>query len=301
MVDPDPDTVAHERAEVDDPAPDLTVGPDRSASGAGSRRLRLLLAYDGTAFHGFAPNPGVRTVLGTLRDALGTVCRTAVEPVGAGRTDAGVHGWGQVVSVDVPSHLDPDDLRRRLDRLCGDEIAVREAAWAPDGFHARFSATSRTYRYHVWNHPSPNPLLRTVAWHVPRPLQRWAMQAAADPLIGEHDFATFCRRPPANVDGTEASLVRRLTRADWSRVDDTPMLRLEITASSFCHQMVRSIVGTMVDVGLGRRTPADVTAALRARDRAAAPSVAPPHGLVLWAVGYDGVRWDAAQPRVPSR
>lgn len=283
---------------------DRVASGDRSVGAAAepptTRRMRFVVAYDGASFHGFAPNPGVRTVLGDLTDALERIARVPLEPVGAGRTDAGVHGWGQVVTVDVPAHLDPDDLRRRLDKLCGPEIAVREAGWVSADFHARFSATSRTYRYHVWNDRSPNPLLRHQAWHVPRPLRLWALRAAADPLIGEHDFASFCRTPPPRPDGSPASTVRRLLRAEWARVDDSPLLRLEISATAFCHQMVRSIVGTMVDVGLGKRTPADVAVALAARDRAAAPTVAPPHGLVLHEVGYDGERWDAPDPAVDA-
>lgn len=247
----------------------------------------MLVAYDGSGFHGFAPNVGVRTVLGQLIETVSLVVREPVELVGAGRTDAGVHAWGQVVSGDLPADTDLDDLVRRLNKLCGPHISVREASWAPEDFHARFSATWRAYRYHVWNDPAPHPLEARTSWHVGRPLALWAMQAAGDPLVGEHDFASFCRRPKTPAGEPAASLVRRVESIRWSRPDDAPMLRFEIRASSFCHQMVRSIVGAMVDVGLGRRTPADITAILRARDRSAAPTVAPPHGLVLWEVGYD--------------
>lgn len=257
------------------------------------RRVRLLVAYDGTGYRGFAPNAGVRTVLGALTDAISLVVRAPVELVGAGRTDAGVHGWGQVVSGDLPASVDLDDLRRRVNKLCGGDVVIREATWAEADFDARFSATSRSYRYHVWNDPVAHPLAARTSWHVARPLALWAMQAAGDPLIGEHDFASFCRRPKVDDGRPEPSLVRRVRSVSWRRLGETPMLRFEITATSFCHQMVRSIVGTMTDVGLGRRTPADVTAILAARDRSAAPTVAPPHGLILWSVGYDGARWDA--------
>jgi tRNA pseudouridine38-40 synthase len=261
-----------------------------------ARRAEFLVAYHGASFHGFAPNPGVRTVLGTLSEAVGLVARGPVELFGAGRTDAGVHAWGQVVSGDLPGNLDLVDLMRRVNKLCGPEIAVRSVRWAAPGFHARFSATSRSYRYHVWNDPAPNPLQAQTSWHVSRPLQLWAMQAAGDPLIGEHEFSSFCRKPQVRDGEPVPSLVRRVLAVRWSRVDDSAMLRFEISASSFCHQMVRSIVGTMVDVGRGRRTPADMAAILRAGDRAAAPTVAPPHGLVLWEVGYEGSRWDVPSP-----
>ncbi len=256
------------------------------------RRVRLLLAYEGTGFHGFAANPGVRTVMGDLTAAVSMIVRTPVALTGAGRTDAGVHAWGQVVSGDLPADTDLAGLARRVNKLCGPDLSIRSAEWADDGFDARFSATWRQYRYHVWNDPAPHPLAARTSWHVPRPLALWAMQAAGDPLVGEHDFATFCRRPDALPDGTAPSLVRRVLDMRWERLEDGPMLRFEIRATAFCHQMVRSIVGTLVDVGLGTHRPADVTAMLRARDRSAAGKVAPPQGLVLWQVGYDGTRWD---------
>lgn len=278
----------------------MTTGATTEAAGAppGLRRVAMLVAYDGSGFHGFATNVGVRTVLGTLSDEIERVVRQPVQLFGAGRTDAGVHAWGQVVSGDLPDATDLVDLARRLNKLCGPEISVRAAAWVAPDFHARFSARSRTYRYHVWNDPAPNPLTAPTSWHVAAPLELWAMQAAGDALIGEHDFATFCRRPSVRPGEPGASLVRRVRSVRWVRIADTAMLRLEISASSFCHQMVRSVVGTMVDVGRGRRTPADIPAMLRARDRAVAPTVAPPHGLVLWHVGYpdgsagpDGPGW----------
>ena len=201
-----------------------------------------------------------------------------------------MHAWGQVVSGDLPADVDLDDLGRRLNKLCAPAIAVRDAAWTADDFDARFSATHRHYRYDVWNAPTPNPLLAGRAWFVARPLARWAMTAACDPLIGAHDFSSFCRKPPPSkhaADGdAEPSMVRRVLSARWSELDDPAHLRFEIRATAFCHQMVRSIVGTLVDVGLGKASPGDVRGILVARDREAAGQVAPPHGLVLWQVGY---------------
>lgn len=263
-------------------------------------RVRLLVSYDGTDFHGFAPNPGVRTVLGTLTEAISTVTRVPFEPTGAGRTDAGVHAWGQVVSGDLPDGTDLADLRRRVNKLTGGTVVIRDAEVAPDDFDARFSATSRTYRYHVWNDAVPHPLVARTSWHVARPLALWALQAAGDPLVGEHDFSSFCRAPKVAEGEPVPSLVRRVQQIGWRRLGETPMLRFEVTATSFCHQMVRSLVGTMVDIGLGKKTPGEMTAILHARDRAAAPTVAPPHGLVLWEVGYDGVRWDARSGNTPA-
>ncbi len=253
----------------------------------------MTVAYDGSRFHGFAANTGVRTVLGDLSAAVATVVRQPVELTGAGRTDAGVHAWGQVVSGDLPAGVDLDDLVRRLNKLCAPDIAVRDAAWAAADFDARFSALWRHYRYHIWNAPSPNPLLAGQAWYVRQPLAVWAMQAACDPLLGAHDFTSFCRRPKLADGERETSMVRRVLAARWSRLEDRAHLRFEIRATAFCHQMVRSIVGTLVDVGSGKASPGDMRGILVARDREAAGQVAPPHGLVLWEVGY--------APRVVSR
>ncbi len=257
------------------------------------RNVRLLVAYDGTDLHGFAESAGVRTVLGELSAAVARVVRAPVALTGAGRTDAGVHAWGQVVSGEIPADTDLRRLQRSVSRLCGPEIVVRQASWAPPDFDARFSATSRTYRYDVWNDAAPNPLRARFTWHVAGSLDVGAMDRAAADVVGEHDFASFCRRPKPAPGRAEPSLVRRVHEARWLAVDGGPLLRFEIRASSFCHQMVRSLVGTTVDVGCGRRAAATMAEVVAARDRGAAGRVAPPAGLVLWEVGYDGVRWDA--------
>jgi tRNA pseudouridine38-40 synthase len=148
----------------------------------------------------------------------------------------------------------------------------------------------------VWNDASPNPLLARTTWHVPLPLDLAVMNLAAASVLGEHDFSSFCRRPRPGAGFDEPSLIRHLHAAHWTRdVGEwgPSLLRFEITASSFCHQMVRSIVGTLVDVGLGRRRADSVPATLAAHDRNAAGQVAPPTGLVLWSVDYRGERWDA--------
>jgi tRNA pseudouridine38-40 synthase len=258
-----------------------------------TRRARFVVAYDGSGFHGFASSADVPSVIGELHRVISLVARQPVELVGAGRTDKGVHAWGQVVSGDVPEQLDLADLSRRVNRMLAPAIAIRSAEWADAGFDARFSATWRCYRYHVWNDPAPNPLLASTSWHVPQPLDLLLMQSAVTPLIGEHDFTSFCRKPKVPDDQPPASLVRIVQAISWQRLDDSPMLRMQIQASAFCHQMVRSITGTLVEVGLHRLTPADVNAILHAEDRSLAGHVAPPHGLLLWEVGYDGTRWDA--------
>lgn len=253
-------------------------------------RARLTVAYDGAAFHGFAANEGVTTVAGTLTECISRVVRAPVELTGAGRTDAGVHGWGQVISFDLPADVDLDDLAHRVNRMCAPTIAVRDPAWVDDDFSARFSARWRHYRYTVLNTPAGHPLLAGVTWHVPQRLDLAVLQLAADAVVGEHDFSSFCRRPKLAPGAPAVSLVRRVISTHWSEVaDDTfgvPLLRFEIRANAFCHQMVRAITGTLVDIGLGRIGAGDLTAILAARDRSAAGQVAPPQGLTLWEVGY---------------
>lgn len=251
-------------------------------------RVRLTVAYDGSGFHGFAVNAGVRTVAGELAEALRRVLRLPSPPelACAGRTDAGVHARGQVVSLDVPTVTaeDLEGLCRSLNRLCGPAIAVRDPAVVAADFDARHSARARRYRYLVLNRPHPDPFLAGQAWHVVPPLDLASLRLACDPLIGEHDFAAFCRRPKRS-DGSVASLHRRVLTAGWEPLDDG-LLAFEIEATAFCHQMVRSIVGTLVEVGRGKRRAGDVSGILRSGDRSAAGDLAPPHGLYLWHVTY---------------
>jgi tRNA pseudouridine38-40 synthase len=266
------------------------VGPGDIAP---DRRARFVVAYHGSAFHGFASNEGVETVQGRLEAALSTIARRPVTLTGAGRTDAGVHGWGQVISCDLPGALAMRDVVKRLNGLCGPHIVVRSGDWTHADFDARFSAQWRHYRYHVLNAATANPLMADRVWHVRPTLAVPLMQLACDPLIGVHDFSSFCRRPKVAAGAPERSLVRRVVQVRWSSVDDDHLgpddrlLRFEIRANAFCHQMVRSIVGTLVDVGLGKIHAGDMTAILGARDRHVAGAVAPPQGLCLWEVGYD--------------
>jgi|CXWL01.1.fsa_nt_gi tRNA pseudouridine38-40 synthase len=256
---------------------------------AALRRARFVVAYDGEHFHGFAEHGHTRTVMGVLRATIERIVGMPVELVGAGRTDAGVHAWGQVVSGDVPVGTDLERLAHRVNRLCAPEVVVRSAAWAegPD-FSARFSAVFRHYRYTVLNAAHPVPALTGHVWHVPALLSLPSMRLACDPLIGEHDFSSFCRRPKVAPDQPTPSMRRRVMLAQWTPVPSEygELLRFEIRANAFCHQMVRSIVGTMIDVGHGKLHAGDVRAILLRRQRSAAGQVAPPDGLTLWEVGY---------------
>lgn len=252
-----------------------------AVTAAPTRRLRLLVAYDGRGYHGFAIQPGVATVAGALVGALERYLRHTVELTCAGRTDTGVHAWGQVVSFDAREDADPKALQRAVNRALRPGIVVREAEVAKPDFDARRQATARVYRYTVRNEEVADPFTAGTAWHVAAPLDLSAMRLACDPLHGEHDFSSFCRRPP--VPG--ASLVRVVRDARWIDLGEG-MLRFEIEASSFCHQMVRSVVGTLVEIGQGKKRAGDMAGIVRARSRAAAGQPAPPHGLCLWEVRY---------------
>jgi tRNA pseudouridine38-40 synthase len=186
--------------------------------------------------------------------------------------------------MDLPDRVDPAVLARQINALCGPAIVVRDARWAPAEFHARFSALWRSYRYLVLNTPVPDPFLADTAWHVHRPLNVRAMRLAVDAIVGEHDYSAFCRRP-RDEDGRESSMRRYVMDADWTLSGDG-LATFQIRANAFCHQMVRALVGTFVEVGLGKRPPSDVRGLLLSGDRSQAATVAPPHGLVLVEVGY---------------
>ncbi len=248
-------------------------------------RIRVDLAYDGAGFSGWAAQPGRRTVEGVLAEGLGRVLRMAGPPrlTVAGRTDAGVHARGQVVHVDVPRgawESAGSRALRRLARALPPDVRVRQVAVAPDGFDARFSALWRRYSYRVCDDAAlADPLRRgDTLWH-PRSLDLAAMNVASGTLLGEHDFAAFCRRR----DG--ATTVRALRRLDWERSADGVAAACVI-ADAFCHNMVRSLVGALLAVGEGSRPPQWPAAILAAASRDPAVRVAPPHGLCLEEVRY---------------
>jgi tRNA pseudouridine38-40 synthase len=250
-------------------------------------RLRLDISYDGSDFAGWARQPGQRTVQATIEDALARVLRLDPAPMltVAGRTDAGVHARGQVAHVVVPvaaySAVN-GTLPRRLAGLLPTDIRVCRVAVAPDGFDARFSALSRRYVYRVCDDPvGVEPLRRhEVLWH-PRPLNLDRMNAAAALLVGENDFAAYCRKREG------ATTIRRLLRYEWTRVEPRHAVAT-VEADAFCHSMVRALVGALLVVGDGRREdtwPADV---LAARVRDSAVNVAPALGLSLEEIRYPG-------------
>lgn len=290
LFDPDPEPGPEPGAGAGEA--DGAVSGAPSADVADRVRLRLVVAYDGAPFRGFAAQDGQPTVGGALAEAIATVVRHPVELTCAGRTDAGVHALGQVVHTDVRADVDLARLAKGVNAMIGPAVVVRSASFAGPGFDARRAALARHYRYLVLEAAAADPLLGPVSWHVADPLDLRAMQAGADALLGEHDFRAFCRRPPGSP--ADAPIVRRVLDARWSELAPRPdglgpgerVLRFDVSAISFCHQMVRSMVGTLVEVGRGRRRAAEVTAMLRQGDRSRGVTVAPPQGLCLVSVDY---------------
>ncbi|GAA4674577.1 tRNA pseudouridine(38-40) synthase TruA [Nocardioides nanhaiensis] len=250
-------------------------------------RLRLDLAYDGSDFHGWAAQPGLRTVQGELGAALATVLRVpAVEVVCAGRTDAGVHARGQVVHLDLPVGApDLDDeavarLARRVNGVLDPDVRVRGVRVAPPGFDARFGALWRRYAYRVADTPgSVDPLTRGHVLTWPRPLDEALMNAAAAELVGRHDFASFCKRREG------ATTIRTLLDLAWERRPDG-VLEATVRADAFCHSMVRALVGCLLAVGEGRRPVAWAAERLAAAERDPSVAVVHAHGLTLEEVAY---------------
>jgi tRNA pseudouridine38-40 synthase len=249
---------------------------------AGLVRVRLDVAYDGTAYAGWARQLDRPSVQGAIEDALATLLRApAPRLTVAGRTDAGVHARGQVAHVDVSPELAQDPLlRRKLNGLLAQDIRIRRVAGAPPGFDARFSAISRTYCYRIADGAElVDPLRRHEVYVVPRPLDLDAMRAACPAMLGVHDFAAYCRRREG------ATTVRGLLRLDWER-DVDGLAVMTVQADAFCHSMVRSLVGAFLAVGEGRREPDWPASLLTLVARATDVVVVPPHGLVLEAVEY---------------
>lgn len=253
-------------------------------------QIALCFSYNGAPFAGFARQPGQHTVQGEIEQALSLVLRRDVEVVCAGRTDAGVHARAQVVSFPVSAeeaaHLNPRRLKRSLEALTDDAIAMQSLALMPPGFSARFSALSREYRYLVLPGDHHPLFLRDWCWDVRRELDVAAMNKAAECLVGEHDFKSFCLAASAQGKNTVRTLDE--LRVVPVNVMGEDALSIRVVGNAFLHSMVRSIVGTLVMVGAGRRDPEWVKTVLQARDRQAAGENAPAKGLVFWRVRYRG-------------
>jgi len=249
-------------------------------------RLRLVVAYDGTAFSGWQLQARDRTVQGCLEESLATLCHAPVRVIGAGRTDAGVHALGQTAHADIPDAVADRPWQRALNALLPRDVSILDASPAAPDFHARFSARGKTYAYTLWTEPAYIlPWRRSYVWNVGRRdgLDTAAMTAAAREFVGEHDFAAF-RNAGSSVQGT----VRRVLAVEAGPGLSPQETVWRFTATGFLKQMVRNMMGALVEVGRGRLSPADLRRLLAEGDRQGAPATAPASGLCLERVLYDG-------------
>jgi tRNA pseudouridine38-40 synthase len=241
--------------------------------------IKLTLEYDGTAYAGWQRQPDQPTIQEAVETAIEGVTQLKVPVIGAGRTDAGVHALGQVASFRIDRVMTPREWTRALNAHLPDTIAVQSAMLVPDTFHARYSAKGKLYEYRLVNREARPALDRQYCWHIYKPLNDAAMNQAAMALVGSHDFSSFQTQPTDNDDP-----ICRIEHLTVFRHGNT--LRIEAYADRFLKQMVRTIVGTLVEVGLGRRPADSVTTILNTRDRSAAGKTAPPQGLFLVRVDY---------------
>lgn len=244
-----------------------------------TRNIKLVVEYDGTDYRGWQVQPDCPTIQGELELAVKQITGEAVRITGAGRTDAGVHALGQVAHFHTSSGMPPEKMRRALNAVLPDDIVVLDVSEAPESFHARHSAKSKRYRYTILNRPSPPAIERRHTMHVGYPLDVAAMKEAAGHLVGTLDFSSF-----ACNSGKDDDPVRTVTEISIEKRGDYIIVELE--AISFLYKMVRSIVGTLIDVGRGHLKPSDVLGILMARDRNTSGPTAPAGGLTLVRVDY---------------
>lgn len=269
-----------------------TESASETKEGRGEVILSLLVSYNGTPFAGFARQPGQLTVQGSIEEALALIFRRGVETVCAGRTDSGVHARSQVVSFSVSeSELagrSAFKLLRSLNALTHEDISVKDVCRREPDFSARFSCTMREYKYFICTDVFAPLLMKGFCWHIPKALDLDAMRQAAAHLIGEHDFKSFCMAASAEGKSTMRNVfsVEVEPLVQWGE----NLVVITVRGNAFLHSMVRTIVGTLVAVGLGRRKPDWVVDVLEAHNRAAAGENAPAQGLVFWDVSYEGER-----------
>ncbi len=248
-----------------------------------------LVEYDGAGFAGWATQPGLRTVEGTLAEALSTVLRQPVKLVVAGRTDAGVHASGQVVSFEARTGLAPSSISYKTTAVLPEDLALRRCVAVKESFDARGDTKSRSYEYRVVNDPIRSPLLRRRVIHVARELDLGLLQKAADLVRGAHDFRAFTPTKSYHV-----RFVRAVEESSWEARDG--LLVYRITADSFLYGMVRALVGTMLEVAGGKRELADFERLLSGDERSAAGPAAPAHGLTLVSVAYENLDLEGGAP-----
>jgi tRNA pseudouridine38-40 synthase len=262
----------------------------------GKIKFKLTIAYDGSGYQGWQLQKIGTGVQQKLEEALAKLFPSHPQVHSSSRTDTGVHALGMVAHFEIPRlerKLSPAKLSLALNAWLPKDIRVLAASRAPKEFHARFSATGKQYRYLVWNHAAMNPLLRLCAWHVPRRLDIGAMRRALPLLIGKHDFQSFA----ANPGYAKESTVRRLSRCELKRSGH--LLTFILEADGFLYKMCRGIVGTLVQIGLGKFRSDEVVRMLQRKDRRATGMSAPAHGLVLWKVSYGAKEKSKGRRRRP--
>ncbi len=243
------------------------------------KNFRLVIEYDGSAYHGWQRQKDRRTIQGEIEKTLFTITRCPVSLIGSGRTDAGVHALGQVANFSCATNLTAEIFYRGLNRMLPDDIVVHSCRLAEDAFHARYDAKSKTYRYHIFNHNPPKAIGRQYAWQIRQRLDTEAMGLAVQCIIGEHDFKAF-----EGSGSPRSSTVRNVLATDLRKEGE--WLIFEIEATGFLKYMVRNIVGSLVEVGLGKLSDNDFRDILDSRDRQNAGITAPPNGLFLVTVAY---------------
>lgn len=264
-------------------SPEAVQGPaKRPAKEPGSKRyFRLLLEYDGSDFHGWQIQPTVRTVQGTVKQAIERLTRSEVIVFGASRTDRGVHALGQVARAEFCSRIPAIKMQVALNNVLPGDVRAREACECDAEFHPRFQARGKHYRYLIDNRAWASPLNRRITWHRHEPLDHEAMHEAAQALVGEHDFVSFASKKE------ERSTTRRITEMRVRRLPGSSLIAVDVAGDGFLWNMVRIIVGTLVDVGRAAKAVADMPAILAAKHRRAAGPTAPPQGLFLMKVFFD--------------
>ena len=243
------------------------------------RTIRLLIEYEGTDYLGWQRQPQGMTVQQALEEAVERITGAMPAVIGAGRTDSGVHAFGQVAHFKTASDLPPERLMAGMNAVLPEDIVVKALSEAPEGFHARFSARGKRYEYTIWNDRVRPVLERRFCWHVQKALDVDAMRDATQHLTGTHDFTAF-----QSAGAESKTTVRTVSLAEWAT--DSPRLIFAIEADAFLYNMVRAIVGTLVEIGSGKRAPEEMRAIIQSGDRGMAGPTAPPHGLCLMRVDY---------------
>lgn len=248
------------------------------------QNFKITIEYDGGGYHGWQRQKNFRSIQAEIEKAVTRIVGSETAVIGSGRTDAGVHALGQVANFRCKTRLCESEFQRALNSLLPDSIIVRKCTKAAAGFHARYDAKRKTYRYRILNHPLPVAIGRQYIWHIRQPLDLEAMQDAARVLIGRHDFKAF-----EGTGSPRTHTTRQVFRASLTREDNTGCLTFEIEADGFLRYMVRNIVGTLVSIGCGKISRDEFNAIFHSLDRRRAAATAPPHGLFLVRVSYDGI------------